>query len=225
MDEIKLISKREAGEKTFLKDGKHKKIDDSLIETNDYLTNKHYAYKVLFNKVSNDGIMMLKSGDHYLKVSVDNCNKTLLKEVSSESMLYKSVFYEQIIDNVDLEYNVLPTKVKEVIILRNNQIKFDKLSFRIETDLALETNNDIIEARINNVTLFVIEAPYMSDSAGKRNNNIYYELTKLDDKEYLLKLVLDEQWLNDESIVYPVVVDPTITNFRQNNGVYSTYIY
>lgn len=243
MDEIELISKRKAREKHFLKedgmivanvynedihflkDGKYEEIDNSLIEAGDYLTNKNNAYKVLFNKVSNDGIMMMKNGEHYLKVSVDDCNKTLLKEVSSESKLYKSVLYEQIIDNVDLEYNVLPTKVKEVIILRNNQIKFDKLGFRIETDLALETNNHVIEARLNDETLFAVEAPYMSDSAGKRNNNIYYELTRLEDNEYLLKLVLDENWLTDESVVYPVVVDPTITNSGQNNSVYDTYIY
>lgn len=243
MKEIELIGKRKAREKHFLKqngvieaqvfdedihflkNGIYEEIDNTLINKGDYYTNKNNAYKVTFAKTSKDDLTKISIGDNYIKTKLVNCNLSQLTENITESKLHKNVCYPDIIDNVDLEYNIMPAKVKEAIILKNKAVDLEKLEFSIETNLELELLDKKILAKSNDKVCFEFDAPYMIDADFKINNDIVYELSKLENNQYLLKLNINKEWLNSEDTKYPVMIDPTINNSGQNNSVYDTYIY
>lgn len=244
MKEIELIGKRKAREKHFLKqngvieaqvfdedihflkNGIYEEIDNTLIDKGDYYTNKNNAYEVKLYKDTSDNLMEVSIDDKFIKTRLLNPNLSELTENIMESKTHKNVCYSNILDNIDLEYNILPTKVKEAIILKNKNACVEKLVFSIETNmkLSLLENKKIIAER-DGVQIFEFDAPYMIDNEFKINNNVSYELTECDSDEYLLKIKIDEEWLQDENTKCPVMIDPTITNSGQNNSVYDTYIY
>ncbi|MGN1268184.1 MAG: hypothetical protein ACI4U0_01570, partial [Candidatus Aphodocola sp.] len=243
MKEIELIGKRKPREKHFLKkngiieaqvfdedihflkDGSYEEIDNTLIDIGDYYTNKNNAYNVKFAKTSKEELTDISIGNNYIKTKLVNCNVSQLVENINESKLHKNVCYPNILDNIDLEYNIMPAKVKEAIILKSKDVDLDKLVFSIETNMELELLDKKIVAKSNNNTCFEFDAPYMIDADFKINNDVNYELSKNEVDKYLLKLNINKEWLNDEEIKYPVMIDPTITNSGQNNSVYDTYIY
>lgn len=244
MKEIELIGKRKAREKHFLKqngvieaqvfdedihflkNGIYEEIDNTLIDKGDCYTNKNNAYEVKLYKNTSDNLMEVSIDDKFIKTRLLNPNLSELTENVMESKLHKNVCYPNILDNIDLEYNVLPTKVKEAIILKDKNVCVEKLVFSIETNMKLRLlENKKIIAEKDGVQIFEFDAPYMIDNEFKTNNNVFYELTKCDCDKYSLKIKIDEDWLKDENTKYPVMIDPTITNSGQNNSVYDTYIY
>ncbi len=242
MKEIELIRKRKEREKHFLKkngvivanvydedihflnNGIYEEIDNTLIDMGNYYENKNNAYKVIFYKTNKDGLTNISIGDNYIKTKLVDCNLSQLTENITESKLYKNVCYHNIIDNVDLQYKVMPTKVKESIVLKNKNVDLDRLVFSIETNMKLELLDKKIVAKSNDKSVFEFDAPYMIDADFKTNYNINYELLKVENNQHLLKLNIDKKWLSSEETKYPVMIDPTITNSGQDNNVYDTYI-
>ncbi len=237
MKEIEILEKRKEKEKHFLqengdiiarvysdnihffKDNKFEEIDNTLIKTDNYYTNINNDYKVYFGENSRNGLMKIKVLDDYINIYLKDSSETYLTNNSD------SVIYEDIIKGIDLQYILMPTKVKENIIIKDKSSLDNKLNFTIDTNLELVQNdNKTICAIKGNKTIFVMEAPYMMDSNKVVNNNIYYILNNKNNI-YTLELILDKDWLNDDDILYPVVIDPTITNSGQDNNVFDTYIY
>lgn len=243
MKEIELIGKRKEREKHFLhkngiivakvydedihfkKDGMYEEIDNTLIDVGNYYTNKNNAYSVTFAKNSKDELTKISIDNNYIKTKLVDCNEVTLSETITESKLHKNVYYPNILNNVNLEYKVMPTKVKESIILKNRSVDLEKLVFSIQTNMELETSGKKVVAKFNDKICFEFDIPYMTDADFKINKNVNYELSKLEDNKYVLKLKVDEDWLNNETTTYPVTIDPTITNAGQNGSVYDTYIY
>ncbi len=166
--------------------------------------------------------MKISRENNYLDIKLKNSNKSIIKKQRTNNKYIENISYNNILDGINIEYKTLPTKIKETIILQNN--KYKKLTFIIETNLDLIEKNKTIIAHNDNQTIFTIEKPYMEDSNGNRNNNIFYNIRKVNDN-YEIDLILDNEWLNSKNIKYPVYIDPTITNQNQTQGLYDTYIY
>ena len=243
MKEIEIVEKRGLREKHFLqengeiiakiysddihylKDGKYEEIDNTLIEENESYTNKQNSFKVFLNKNTSKSIVKMEKSNHYLDIKLKKENNSAIIKGKKLNKFVEKVKYNDILDNIDFEYKVLPTKVKEAIVIKNRENIPEKLEFIVNTDLTLILNLDkSISAVRDGKEYFKIEAPYMLDTNGMINNNIYYELNKEGEK-YKLNLILDSKWLNSGEITYPITIDPTITNSGQNTGVYDTYIY
>ena len=243
MKEIEILDKRKEREKHFLKengdivahvydedihflkDGKFEEIDNTLIDDDEYYTNKENAYKVWFNKNSKTDIMQMETKDHYINIRLREGNNTDIIKNDISSKLSSSVSYNEILNNINFDYKVLSNKVKECIILKDRDADIDKLEFIIDTDLELLINADkTISALKDGIEVFKIEAPYMIDSNSIINNGINYLLSK-ENNEYILKIKINRAWLDTNTTIYPVIIDPTITNSGQENSVYDTYIY
>lgn len=240
MKQIELINKRKRNEKHFLqedgtivakiygddvhylKNGKYEEIDNTLVEDGDSYTNKSNDYKIHFEKKSKNSLMNLEKESHYLNIKLKEANEIQISKRKGISKLMEEVSYDNIYDGIDIEYKTLPTKVKETIVLHHKPV--DNMIFTVDTNLTLELEKGYILAKENNNTIFTIEKPYMEDSNGIRNDNIYYEI-KQNNGKYEIELVLDKEWLNSNDTVYPVYIDPTISNNSQNGNVYDTYIY
>lgn len=207
----------------FKKNGKYEEIDNTIIKENEYYTNTNNEYKVYFKEDSSNELMKIEEDNNYLEINLLDSNNVPIKKEKNISKLTDSVIYENILNGIDLEYKVLPTKVKENIIINNKESVVDTLNFLVNTDLDLVVNKDkSISAVKDSKTIFTIEAPYMIDSNNNINNSLYYVLAKYNN-QYILNLNLDLEWLNNA--VYPVVIDPTIINESKDNSVYDTYIY
>lgn len=240
MEEIELIGKRKPREKHFLqkdgtiiakvydtdihflKDGKYEEIDNSLVKKGDLLENKNNNFKVEFEETLNKYLMKMKKNDNYLNIRLSDCNHSKIITEESSSKLEQSILYDDVMEDISIQYKTLPNKVKETIVLKSN--KYSKINFIAETNLDLSMKDNCIIATKNGEKVFELEAPYMEDSEGKVNNNIYYYLINHGD-HYDIELNLDSNWLNSLDIKYPVYVDPTISSSTENLNLYDTYIY
>lgn len=243
MREIELIDKRKRREKHFLQEdgtiiakiysedihylenGKYEEIDNTLIEEKEYYTNKKNSYKVHFSKKTQKNIMKMENSNHYLDIRLKQEKPVSLIKGIRKSNFVDNLKYQDILNNIDLEYKILPNKVKESIVIKEKNNIPATIDFIVDTDLNLILNNNkSISAIKDSNTYFVIDAPYMVDANGKINKNIHYELVS-DVNGYKLTLILDTAWLNRVDIAYPVTIDPTITNSGNDGSVYDTYIY
>lgn len=240
MKEVELINKRKPREKHFLredgtivakiynsnihylKNGKYEEIDNTLIKKNSCYTNKSNEYKVKFPGEVSSSIMKMEKDNYYLDIKLVNAKRTKAQNKKKVSKYISELAYKDILDNIDIKYQNLPTKVKETIIL--NSKKYKRLIFDIFTNLQLIERDNSIIALEQDQAIFTIEKPYMQDSNGNKNTNIYYNLSKKNGY-YNLELILDKKWLTSKDTKFPVYIDPTITNESQSTGLCDTYIY
>ena len=242
MEQMELIDKRKPREKHFLqkdgtiraeiydtdihymKDGKYEEIDNTLIRENDSLVNKNNNYKVEFKDDFRESLIKMSRDNHFIDFKIRNIKDTKLKSGKRKiSKQMKNVTYNDIADDISVEYKTLSNKVKETIVLKN--ANYSKLSFELKTNLKLkEKNGEIVAFDENGIITFVIEKPYMLDSNKERNENIHYSFEEFDDS-VILDLILDDEWLQDPIRKFPVFIDPTITNNGQNINIQDTYIY
>ena len=190
----------------YLKDNKYIEINNTLkLENNRYI-NKDNDLKVSFAKDSNEELLEVKKSKHYLKFRINNCNKVNNKPLKKDQKIRKrgEIRYNNIFDNIDVIYDILPSKIKESIIIKDKASIKDEFIFNIDTDLELE----LVDGKVR-CGEFIIEKPYMKDSDNKINHNLYYELNKKEEG-YELVLKLDKDWLLSD-IKYPVYIDPTIS--------------
>lgn len=124
-----------------------------------------------------------------------------------------SLKYEEIFDNVSLEYELTSNVLKESIVLNKKQ---SKNTFEFTMDLGglfpkKEADGSIVLYADEEYTQpkSQIMAPYMLDSAGEYSDAVTMEITPDGDK-YTLTVTADKKWLNDKEREYPVIIDPTI---------------
>ena len=235
MKEIEILEKRKAREKHFLredgtfkaivynddihylKNGKYEEIDNTIVEEEDFYTNKSNSYKVKFGKKDKKNLMEIEKDGYYLKIKLKN-NKFNKFDVKKQELKYIDI-----LDNIDIDYKIMNNKVKEGLILKDKSCIDKKILFDVDTnlDLILKEDRSIIALK-DNKEYFKIDAPFMIDSKNKENFNVCYKLDKKN-KGYVLELELDNEWLQE--VTFPVIVDPAITNSGENNTVYDTYIF
>ncbi len=234
-DLIEIKNKRKRREKHFLKPdgtllailyddnmhyldhGTYLEIDPTLEETEDYYTNTKNEFHTSFCKQVQDYFMKMEVFKKKLRFSLEEMNpvSALLEE--------NRVIYRNLLDHIDVMYELSNSQVKESILLHERRT--EPFLFHIDTDYTLELQeNNQIKVLDQGKLIFAFESPYMMDEKQRRSDNCFYELQQTP-KGYLLKLYVDQEFLNDPETVYPVVIDPTITNKMQSNNVYDTYIF
>ena len=124
-----------------------------------------------------------------------------------------AVKYENVFEDVSLEYEISSNVIKESIVLEKKQ---DKNIFEFTMDLGTlypkkEQDGSIVLYTDSGYTnaQSVIAPPYMLDSNGVYSDLVSMELTPDGDK-YTLTITADKNWLDDKQRVYPVIIDPTI---------------
>jgi len=242
MKQVELIEKRKPREKHYLredgtilaevydtdihylKDGKYEEIDNTLVNENGVLRNKNNDYKVEFKENFKDSLMKMSKDEHYIDFKIRESKMDNIKsDMRKLSKKMKNVTYNNITDDITVEYKALSNKVKETIVLQN--ANYSELGFELDTNLNLSIENgEVLAKDRNGDIIFNIEKPFMIDSNNIRNDDIHYSLESFDDG-YILTLVLDDEWLNFEERAFPVYIDPTISNNGQNISLYDTYIY
>ena len=212
-------------------------IDNTLSDATDaeentaVYENKDNPLKVKFAKKSNsNNILKLQQGSYKLTFSLlGDVNKQVeaqresIKDDNDITTLENTesrVTYENILNNVDIEYVLTGTKLKENIIIRK---KLQDYTFKYEikaNGLTMSLEDNVIIARDNDKTVFCFPAPFMFDAGGEISDAVSYSLEKSGGKKYILTITADRDWMNSPEREFPVTVDPTVQIPEINNDTF-----
>ncbi len=186
------------------------------------------GYKISFSTLDDDiKNVNAKLSNHTQKYTPDP-NDTVteqykkIKEIDNATIIN----YKNIKKNTSYEYEIKADYVKEKIILASacdNYVytfilELDGLEARLEEDGSISLND------LNNKNrIYTFPIPFMYDAAGLESYEVQYSLDLIGDGKYSLSIEANDEWINDESRAFPVIIDPTIR--PDSYLVYDTYTY
>ena len=209
-------------------------------------TNKSSDISVnLSNKAKSKNMISLQSNGYKISWGYDNAGKskadvkknnektsgndkfTTLKNITTET-LYKDVF-----SDVDLQYFVTTTGIKENIILKSAKAQNEfTLNYKIPNLTAKQKDDKTITlSNKDGKEIYTISAPYMYDEKGSSSTQMKIEIVKQKGSNLQVKLTADYAFIHTIGRVFPVTIDPEITTtlkseltFYENaNGSVNSY--
>ena len=239
----------------YLQDGKYIDIDNSLTDAIDdtsdqVLKNKANSFNVELVKQTNPNkLASIKSKDYKINWSLMNANKVRATQdlqtprLPEENGQYKdsqklnlknitsSVTYKDILNNVDIQYVVQASKVKENIILNNSDAVNQTIQFNLNVGNKLKASLNeqkqviIYETSIDK-PVYVMDAPFMCDKNQEISGDIDVKLDIASQAGvYTLTITPSKTWLEDPERAYPVTIDPTISTPSDRDKIQDAYIY
>ena len=212
-------------------EGNWQDIDNMLKEENGVLTNRENSMSVEIPQNIKDNEVAVEQGGRRVSFQLlGNVMDTAPEvkpggsisgsAVDTEILQNKvsSLIYEDVLNQVDIAYDVEPEGLKESIILKEKPAGRAIYQYQITAnglEAVLEADNSIrFYEEGNGETVFHMPAPYMFDSseASEYNDDIELSLTRNGEK-YILTYKPSLVWLQDEARVYPVTIDPTINTY------------
>ena len=212
-------------------------IDNSLDITSDndgnaVLENKKNSFNIKFsNKAKNKKLVSLNSGKYQINWALANANKVSAEAVEpvtgtatkvSLNNVNGGVVYKEILPDVDLQYIIDASSVKEDIILKSkaaqHEFTFDyqvkKLTYQENSDgsISFFAEDNIEDA------VYTMDKPFMYDANGVFSGDIDVAIEKTK-KGFTLTLTADSEWLNARERVYPVTIDPTVVTEQAASAV------
>lgn len=206
------------------KDISVEKQTDNKIKNSGYeYTNGQNDYRLNFSTDSRKGLL----------AEFDDCAYSIIpiSEISVEGSESKAALlneefevfqYENIYGNgTNLRFYPQLNGVKDEIVLDQN-IGNNAFSFELNTKNCTAVLNDdgtvSLLSNSDNSAVQTFSAPFAYDSKyveGIKDSHYIdckYALEKKSETSYVLTVTVDNEWLNDENTVYPVIIDPTTSN-------------
>ena len=204
-------------------------------QNNDLVTVKQDKYSVSWSiaAVSNSLISKAEtmSTRNNVTATIESSKITDISKEEQKLMANKSTsavrYSDALANDVDLEYVVLPSRVKESIVLNNKKdissyilnVYTQNLSARLLENRRIEFYNS------DGVVTFSMWAPYMYDSAAELSEDIDVKLTEKENGHYIVTITPDAEWLNDPERVYPVTIDPDVSASRVRQNIIDNYVW
>lgn len=211
-----------------------KQSDKKLKEQGYDYTNGQNDYRINFSSDSKKG----------LNVQFDKCTYSIIPEsnISVSGSKETAVFLNEEFEVFEYE-NIYGTGttlrfypqlngVKEEIVLDSN-IGQNSFSFIIKVEnctavlnddgtVSLISNNDDTAVQTFSAP-FAYDSEYVEGDYDEHYIDCNYELKDNSNGEYILTVTVDKNWLDSDSTIYPVVIDPTTSNITSSAdaGVYS----
>ena len=132
--------------------------------------------------------------------------------------------YDNVFANVDLQYYILPTGVKENIILKSADAQNEfVMEYKFHKLTATQTDSQHITLSDQDGNpVYTITAPVMCDANGVWSNALTLTIVEAKQNKLTVKLTADAQWLQDEERSLPVTVDPSFNTEQSWGSVDST---
>ncbi len=140
-----------------------------------------------------------------------------------------AVVYPDVTPGVDYRYDLVGSKLKETIILRDKASAPTAFSFLVTAPgLSLvETEDEYgftgVSLTAEGETIFHLPDPFAFDAEGC-TVPVEAQWQALDNQVYLLRYTVDEEWLRSEERVWPVYVDPVTCAKSSRGDVYDSYV-
>lgn len=216
-------------------DGADAEATPDEVSSEEY-TNKSSDFDVKYSKKSKDNNMVkVKTDDYMVSWGYKSTNKVKANVVKNDEQLQgnekftalrnltSEVLYENVYDNVDIQYITNTVGVKENIILKNSntpneffiQYKFNKLTANLVDDRTIELTDKSGKVE------YSIEAPYMVDAKGQSSTQLSLSITEQKNSKLTVKISVDRDFL--KKCEYPVTIDPTFNTDQDWENAQCTY--
>ena len=202
-------------------------------------TNKSSNLNIKLSKKAKPQNMINISDDEYsISWGYENTNKSNIiidnndvdlnendKFTSVENIASK-VTYENVYKNVDLQYFVTTTGVKENIILKNSDVQNEfYISYKTKKLTAKQTDDYTITLyNKDNTPVYMINAPYMVDEKGEASSQLKLEILSQNGVNLNIKLTADYDYVHSSNRSYPITIDPELTN-KFSSELYLNEVY
>ncbi len=180
-------------------------------------------------RVENDGFELSWSYDNIESTNAQtttdenelsgNDKFTTLTNITSETK-YKDVF-----KNIDLQYIVSSTGLKENIILKNSDVQNDfYITYNIGNLTPIQVDNKTISLHDNDgEEVYSITAPYMTDADGNSSDSLKLTLEKNENSTMQVKLSVDYWFIHSWGRQFPITIDPQVSKkLSKDIALYST---
>ncbi len=155
-------------------------------------------------------------------------NKLKIEDASILENTTSKITYFDLWNDVDLEYILNGTTVKENIIVNEKADKYS-YTFTLKLKNLIPVCNDdnsisLLDSE-SDEEIYLIPTPYMYDNKGEISEEVRYEI-KSDNgnNQYLLTVTADKEWIEEESRVFPVTIDPVLIKEGLATDVRDNYI-
>ena len=210
--------------------------DSSILNSGYTYQNSENDYKMYFGADSSVGVLLCSDLGSEIKLIPNGVNvapgyvsSKTIDDILTDTFEYDGVFGVSSL----LRYFPQLNGCKEEIILSayDGVSRFEFTLMTGDCIAAVNSSGQIEIIDENKNILDTLKVPYAYDSSGgidmtsEHYADCTYELEKTDDGVYMLTLVVPEDFLTDESTVYPVVIDPTTSTkyMYRDASVYSKY--
>ena len=205
-------------------------LNNSLAIHGSEITTSDAKIKFAKKTTGNSEIFTLKDGNRKLSLSLNDANKevdgiiqndptqvddtaTQLQKMTTLNNISASIRYNNILQNVDLEYIIKGANIKENIIVKAKAENYS-YSFTLSLNNLVaelnEKNEVIIYDPSTTEVVYLIPAPVMWDTNNQYSDRISVSLTDNHNGKYTLTITADSEWMNDPERAYPVTIDPPI---------------
>ena len=140
------------------------------------------------------------------------------------------ITYKNVLDKVDLKYQISGQKLKETILL-SEPVEQDVFSFSLHYEglvPAVQEFGSVYfyeEGQVDKEPVFIIEAPYMEDSSQEDTLNTDIEVTvQATSYGCIYSLKPNKEWLNSPERVYPIMIDPTVTTSTSASDIEDNHV-
>jgi len=194
-------------------------IDNTVKTVGDKFVADNGKFKVQFNRQPKEGkIYTIKkeySNVTLISYDVVKMNFCQLEKVEIGGIENNSVIIKGLKDgSVDLEYIVEHNRVKENIIVNQKSDSYEYQFELVLENVYARASKDGKQLELRNKGTseieFIIPSPFMVDDIGDWSDAVYYEIEELKQDVLSVKIVADKEWINDESRIFPVAIDPAV---------------
>lgn len=155
-----------------------------------------------------------KDIENCVAVKINNEDKSFGNNKFTElSKTSSKTIYQNVYKNVNLEYYVTPSGVKENIVLKESDVQNEfYITYNIGALSAKQIDDYAISVRNkNDDEVFSILAPYMTDAKGEISKKLKINLEKLENGKLEVKLSVDKGFIQSSGRSFPVIIDPEIS--------------
>lgn len=187
----------------------HKKEDGKYVEIDNDIEKKTSLFRSTPSYENKDGLYDINIQKGVLEITDPKDNVlTVMPSGSLTNYAIKEnvILYSEVEKNLDLEYRINSNTVSQNIYI-NGELDIDTYSFEVYKDDYDVSKNDAgsIIFKKDKKEVFVLNAPYLVDKDGNRNQEVGYDYKELDNGNIKVTLSLTTSWLSEEDRVYPVV--------------------
>ena len=225
----------------FMSDGIWKEIDNTLVSKNGVLTNADNPFNVtLPERITSNSQITLENDGNEIAFAVNDISASESKIVDMKSAAAEEfevavantkseVKYEDVTEDTDIEYVVLPKGIKENIIVSDAASIKDTYSFNIEIgnlSYRLNDNNSLDITDANGDIKFTIPTPVMTDSNLAFSYDIGVSITDNNNGTITLVYSPSKEWTGTSERCYPITIDPAILiDSYSNTLIEDTVVY
>ena len=206
------------------KDNSEKEYENNISDVKVKLSKKTNGKK--FITVEKDGYKLYWYYKNANKVTGTIRDNTITSDETVLDKLTSTIVYSGVYKDVDLEYIVLPSAVKENIILKSSSAQTVFESEYKSNNLTPKQYDDrtIVLENESGDKVYTISAPFMEDSNGAYCDSVVLKLGEIKSNSFEVIISLDENWLLSNDRKYPVLVDPVLMTKQDKSVASSAFV-